>query len=203
MHRWVGAGPPGWFQTEGVEFIRRVGIRRGWQVLDFGCGKGYYTIPTARLVGTGGLVYALDHDVNALSVLKDRAARMGLSNIRIVHSMDELVLSLQDDLLDAALFYDVIHSYYFSASERSRLLHTMGKLIKDNAIVSLFPRHMNRFEVDEIKRELGEYGFSLVGELSSHLIHDEQFETGTILNFRKRAKSGSHTQDGNRRREIE
>jgi ubiquinone/menaquinone biosynthesis C-methylase UbiE len=203
MNRWVGTGLRRWFQTEGVEFIKRIGIRQGWQILDFGCGKGYYALPAARVVGTRGLVYALDHDTHALSVLTDQATRMGLFNIRIVHSMDELALFLHDNLLDAALFYDVIHSYYFSAYERSCLLHAMSKIIKDSAVVSVFPRHMNRFEVDGIKRELGEYGFSLVGELSSHLIHDGQYDTGNILNFQKRAKNGSPAQDGSTGREIE
>ena len=47
-------------ESRGLEVLRRIGIKRGQTVLDFGCGYGAYTIPVAEIVGEQGRVYALD-----------------------------------------------------------------------------------------------------------------------------------------------
>jgi len=36
-----------WEKEDGVKFLRKVGLRPGQTVLDFGCGAGHYTIPAA------------------------------------------------------------------------------------------------------------------------------------------------------------
>ena len=58
-----------------------LGIRAGNAVLDFGCGSGTYTIPAAKLVGTGGRVYALDINSKFLNKIEERAKQEGLTNI--------------------------------------------------------------------------------------------------------------------------
>ena len=42
-----------WFVAQGEELMKRVGIRPGDLVLDFGCGSGCYTIPAANPAGQG------------------------------------------------------------------------------------------------------------------------------------------------------
>ena len=51
-----------WLKQEGVLFFKDIGFQPGNRVLDFGCGKGNYTIPAAEVVKGNGLVYALDKD---------------------------------------------------------------------------------------------------------------------------------------------
>ena len=51
-----------WLSIDGPEFIEKIGIRKGYTVVDFGCGHGHYTIPVARAVQAEGRVYALDND---------------------------------------------------------------------------------------------------------------------------------------------
>jgi precorrin-6B methylase 2 len=52
-----------------IKVLKRIGIRRGQTVLDFGCGYGIYTIPVAKIVGEHGRVYALDKDKEAMDAL--------------------------------------------------------------------------------------------------------------------------------------
>lgn len=66
---------------EGEEALRKIGIRKGQTVLDFGCGSGNYTIPAARIVGEEGRVYALDKNGRTLDELMQRAESEGLKNI--------------------------------------------------------------------------------------------------------------------------
>ena len=42
------------------EEIRKLGLKEGQKILDYGCGIGSYTFPAAKLVGEKGRVYALD-----------------------------------------------------------------------------------------------------------------------------------------------
>ena len=84
-----------WMTVEGVELLQEIGIKRGQVVLDFGCGTGYYTIPTAFVVGRSRRVYALDKDGDALDELMEKARKFGLSNIATVKTSGELKTNLE------------------------------------------------------------------------------------------------------------
>jgi len=46
--------------------LRAAGLKPGQTVLEVGCGPGFFTIPTARIVGEKGMVYAVD--INPLAI---------------------------------------------------------------------------------------------------------------------------------------
>ena len=42
-----------WWEREGgLKFLRKIGLRSGQKILDFGCRVGHYTIPAAQVVGS-------------------------------------------------------------------------------------------------------------------------------------------------------
>jgi SAM-dependent methyltransferase len=53
------------------------------RVGEAGAGQGYFTFPLARRVGARGLVFANDISTTSLDVIRQRAAREGLGNIKI------------------------------------------------------------------------------------------------------------------------
>jgi ubiquinone/menaquinone biosynthesis C-methylase UbiE len=55
-------------------------LRPGCRALDIGPGMGYFTIPIAKLVGSSGLVTAIDIQPKMLSVLTSRARKNQVSN---------------------------------------------------------------------------------------------------------------------------
>lgn len=61
-----------------------IGVTLGMRVGEAGAGQGYFTFPLARRVGARGLVYANDISISSLDVIRDRAGREGLGNIKIV-----------------------------------------------------------------------------------------------------------------------
>jgi len=71
-----------WESKEGVEFLRKAGIRKNHIVLDFGCGVGHYTIPAARIVASTGFVYALDKEQQAVSKLRQKAQANNLKKFK-------------------------------------------------------------------------------------------------------------------------
>jgi len=54
------------------------------------------------------------------------------------------------------LLYDVLHSYYFSPDERRKLLREVYRVLKPNALLSVYPEHV---ELEEVKREIEEENF--------------------------------------------
>ncbi|HYJ06881.1 MAG TPA: methyltransferase domain-containing protein [Chthoniobacterales bacterium] len=61
-----------------------LGIKRGSHVADIGAGSGWFTVRSARRVGTDGSVYAVEINPEYLRHIKRRAKREKLSNIRTV-----------------------------------------------------------------------------------------------------------------------
>lgn len=126
-----------------IRILKRIGIKTGVSVLDFGCGSGTYTIPVAKIVGKEGRVYALDKDKNALDNLMKKAELAGLKNIKKMATSGELEIELPDESVDVSLIFDVFHHYYFPQIEdRKRLLHEIYRITKINGFVSVWPKHM-------------------------------------------------------------
>jgi len=171
-------------ELRAIEVLQQLGIRKGQTVLDFGCGSGTYTIPTAKIVGKEGRVYALDKDKEALDKVVQKAESAGLENIERIDTLGELTINLTGESVDVVLLFDVFHSYYFSqANDRRRLLNEIYRIMKPFAFVSLWPKHME----SEAKGEVESANFCLESEYSGTLIHDNKDrERGQILNFKKK-----------------
>lgn len=126
-----------------IRILKRIGIKTGVSVLDFGCGSGTYTIPVAKIVGKQGRVYALDKDKNALDNLMKKAELAGLKNIKKMATSGELEIELPDESVDVSLIFDVFHRYYFPQIEdRKRLLDEIYRIIKIDGFLSVWTKHM-------------------------------------------------------------
>ncbi len=174
-----------WFKREGAVFLKDIGVRPGYLVLDFGCGSGHYTIPAAKVVGESGRVYALDKSSSVFDKLMEKAATMGFNNIVAVQSLKELKLCPNADSLDVVLLYDVLHSHYFTVAERKNLLESINTVMKSHSLLSIYPKHMGPIEIKVIRDKLKKLGFYLEREAAVHLIHNGSYDNGNILNFRK------------------
>lgn len=172
-----------WLEKDGEIVLRSIGIKKGQNVLDFGCGSGNYTIPAAKIVEETGKVYALDKDKKQLNRLRQKAKSIGLENIEIIETSGELEIPLGDRTFDAILFYDILHNYYFSLSEIEELLKEAYRILRPNGIISVYPKHV---EQKKIIKELKEANFYLDSKYFEHLlIHDDNLEEGEILNFKR------------------
>ena len=171
-----------WLEEISEGTLRRVGIKEGQVLLDFGCGMGYYTIPSARIVGREGRVYAIDKDKDCLDRIKKIAREEGLNNIDFINTAAEVRLPLRDESIDVVLLYDVLHFYYFTRDKRSRLLKEIYRVSKKNALISVYPKHM---KLDEIKMDMEKADFLLKEKLILTVIHDNSLIKDYLLNFKK------------------
>lgn len=81
--------------------------RDGEVIADVGCGKGTWTFPLARAVGTRGRVYAVDIDRKKTLDVRRRMKQEGVTNVEVIHSLPDDPM-LARDSLDAVFVNDVI-----------------------------------------------------------------------------------------------
>jgi ubiquinone/menaquinone biosynthesis C-methylase UbiE len=66
-----------------LEMLQRAGVQAGDLVLDWGCGAGFFALPTARLVGEAGRVVAVDIQPEMVEATKEAVSLTGLANIEV------------------------------------------------------------------------------------------------------------------------
>jgi ubiquinone/menaquinone biosynthesis C-methylase UbiE len=187
-----------WLETGGVTFLRRVGVTRGAVVLDFGCRRGTYAIPAARIVGAEGLVYAVDRNAEALAEVSEAAHTYGLSPICCINTGGAVTLPLADAVCDVALLYDVIHLIGYDDSkagpprkstsrDRKQLLVELRRVLRLDGLLSVFVQHLDTHTdvtaEATVRREIAACGFRFCGTVEDRLMHDEQPLAGHVLNF--------------------
>jgi len=117
-------------------FLDEVGIARGANVLDFGCGPGSYAVPAARMVGQSGNVFALDVHPEALKITTERASKAGLQNVHTIRS--DCKTGLPDGGVDVALLYDVYHDL----EDSSAVLAELHRVLKPTGVLSSHDHHL-------------------------------------------------------------
>jgi ubiquinone/menaquinone biosynthesis C-methylase UbiE len=113
----------------------QTGVKRGQQVLDVGCGPGFFTIPAAKIVGETGHVYALDINPAAVQYVRRKTKREGLTNVE-VRLADASQTSLPKESIDLAFLFAVIHSF----QDVNKVLTEMHRLLKTSGILSVQSR---------------------------------------------------------------
>ena len=78
-------------------------VKKGQSVADLGCGRGYYTLALAELVGPAGKVYAVDLDKKNIRVLKKKADKGHHHNIEIHVSSAADLSFIEDKSVDFIL----------------------------------------------------------------------------------------------------
>lgn len=180
-------------EKDGVEFLlKKVGIRPGFKVLDFGCNEGHYTIPLAKIVGPKGIVYAADKSEYELNRLKQNLKKYSINNVKIINTKGGHEIPVPNCFFDAVLTYDVLH--FMDRDERNKLYIELYRILKSGGLYSVYPKHNKNdwpmwhladVEESEIVREITSVGFKTAGNFRTELFHDDDFDTGSIYNFKK------------------
>lgn len=77
--------------------------KNGQAVADLGCGRGYYTLALAQLVGQEGKVYAVDLDKKNIQALRKKADKGGYHNIETRASSASDLSFVNDKAIDFIL----------------------------------------------------------------------------------------------------
>ena len=121
-----------------VKALKGAGVRPGREVLEVGCGTGFFTIHAAELVGNGGCVYAIDPHPLAIERVGNKIRDAGLTNAKLIKA-NALEAGFASDCIDLVLLFGVIPS---PTLPLDRLLPEMGRLLKPDgslAVWTAFP----------------------------------------------------------------
>jgi ubiquinone/menaquinone biosynthesis C-methylase UbiE len=121
--------------------LKEVGIKLGFQVLDYGCGPGGYIVPLAKLVGESGKVYALDIHPLAIQKVQNIASKKQLANMETI--LSDCQTGLPDNSLDVVLLYDIFHHL----SDPHVVLKELCRVLKSDGILSFNDHHMKEKEI--------------------------------------------------------
>ena len=111
--------------------IIRSGIKEGDHVLDYGCGPGFSTIPAAKIVGSQGMIYALDIHPSAKKIIEKKIKKYNLKNVKPIITEDET--GLPDESIDIALLFNVI----FMIKNQEKLIDELHRVLKKGSIISI------------------------------------------------------------------
>lgn len=65
------------------KILAEIGLKPGMSVIDYASGAGHWTIAAAKMVAPTGNVFAIENDINMLSMLQSKAESEKISNIEI------------------------------------------------------------------------------------------------------------------------
>jgi ubiquinone/menaquinone biosynthesis C-methylase UbiE len=117
-----------------VRALKAAGIQLEQEVLEVGCGTGFFTIPAAELVGDEGRVYAVDPHPLAIKQVARRVRDAGLANVRLIKA-DATQAGLASGSIDLALLFGVIPS---PTLPLGRLLPEMHRLLRPEGALAVW-----------------------------------------------------------------
>jgi SAM-dependent methyltransferase len=142
-----------------------IGVASGMVVADVGAGSGYMTVRLARRVGPSGTVLANDVQPALLTMIRDKARALQITNIRTVQGT-ESDARLPEGTVDLALLVDVYHEFrnpQAMLQSIRRALKPGGRLVlveyrKEDPRIPIAPTH--RMSVAEARTEVEAEGFA-------------------------------------------
>jgi SAM-dependent methyltransferase len=111
--------------------LTAAGIQKGHQVLEVGCGPGYFTIPAAKMVGETGSIYAIDIVPRAIETVVRKLHRSGLGNVKATVT-DASGTGLESSSIDIVLLFGVIHRLPLD-----QVLPEMHRVLKPEGLIAV------------------------------------------------------------------
>jgi len=141
-----------------MNILKEVGMKPGFQVLDYGCGPGSYIVATAELVGKSGKIYALDIHPLAIQMVQSIVSRRQLTNVETTCSGYKT--GLPNNSIDVVLLYDTFHTL----SDPNEVLEELHRVLKPKGILSLSDHHLKENEIVSKVTNGGLFRLSRKGE---------------------------------------
>lgn len=173
-----------WLQREGAKMVSALGVQTGSSVIDFGCGKGRYTIPLSQAVGEGGKVYAVERNTAEIELLHERIADFGRqAQIEVLQSEDTQLHSITDNTIDAVFAFDVLQY----VSDWDAFFTSLYRILKPTGRVHVYPAaipHPDAVDVSKLSETLDNAGFQPERTDQFMMMHNKDMVTDTVHTFR-------------------
>lgn len=123
------------------QVLHAAGLKPGQDVLEVGCGPGFFTVPAAQIVGQEGSVYALDVNPLALERVRQELESNGVANVATVLA-DAAQTGLPDESFDLIFVFGFGHQ----VGDMGNVFAELHRLLKPAGVLSVEgrPRPSNR-----------------------------------------------------------
>ena len=111
------------------------GIKPGMQVLEVGCGTGYFTLPAARRLGETGRLHATDISPQAVDFVSDKVAKAGVQNVSL-GTAGAKATGLHGATYDMVLLFGVVPAPMLPIG---LLLPEMHRVLKPEGRLAVWP----------------------------------------------------------------
>lgn len=111
--------------------LERAGLKSGQNVLEVGCGPGFFTIPAANIVGKKGLIYAIDVHPLAIERVKNKMKRTGIRNVNPILG-NASATGLPDQSIDLAFMFGLP----YIAGGMDSVLTELYRILKPGGILA-------------------------------------------------------------------
>ncbi len=117
------------------KFLTRMGIHKGLDILEIGCGPGHFTIPAAKIAESGN-IYALDLSPLMIKTVEKKVKKHGLENVKTITSTANNT-GLDDESIDLVFCIDVLSD----VTDLEDTLKEMHRILKPDGTLSVFEPH--------------------------------------------------------------
>jgi predicted methyltransferase len=169
-----------WLEREGREqqekpevVLEAMRLKPGMTVAEIGAGTGFFSRRLAKVVGPAGKVYAEDIQPQMLDLLKQYAAKEGITNIIPVLGSDTDP-KLPPHAVDRILLVDVYHEFQKPEPMLSRIAESLAPgglvILVEYRLEGDSAAHINikhRMSIEQVTAEWGRAGFLLVNRLET------------------------------------
>jgi ubiquinone/menaquinone biosynthesis C-methylase UbiE len=129
------------------EIFNELPIKHGYQILDYGCGPGSYSIAAAELLEETGMVYALDLHPYAIEDVRQAIKKRKLSNIQTITSDCET--GLPSNSVDIIL----LHYIFNDLKNPDQILKELHRILKPQGILSF-----SEYSLEKISPKVSQNG---------------------------------------------
>jgi len=142
--------------THAAAVLSNAGIKRGFVVVDYGCGPGVYSVAAGQIAGESGKVFALDARERPLERVREKAAAAHVTNIETIKlSRDEVKIPAAAAGVDAVIIYDVLHDI----NDKPALIREVWRILKPHGLLTAFPMHWGNEPFLMLMNKLGMFTF--------------------------------------------
>lgn len=135
-------------QPEYEAILRGIGIKRGWRVLDAGCGNGSHLPVLAELVGRRGQIHALDIAPEHIGAVQRLARTRKLESSVKTHIASVLRIPLPNQSVDAVWNANV--SQYLTDDELYSMLAEFRRVTRRGGVVAIKEVDARLFQIRPI-----------------------------------------------------
>lgn len=118
-----------------IKILQGVDNLNGQDVLEIGCGTGFFTLPAARLIGDQGFLVAMDILSESVELVSNKVQAAKLPNVLVVKG-DALNMKLDTESFDTVISFGVIPAPMLPLN---RLLNEIHRVLKPEGVLAVWP----------------------------------------------------------------